>query len=227
MHGTIRPRLHSNDGLRLNTSQYVYDVETSQEVRLWAAPAFYGIALLITCRCCSYLTGNTYGPPRPIMAIALLFYIMFLPHRKHTYGPPWPVTGIALLLYVLVDDVHTSKETHLWSYTGCYRHSFTFLYVDNVTTSQQTQTSTACYGDSFTVLYVYNDLTSQEGHLCASRACCCDSCTFLYADVRTSEETQVSTAWYGDRFFFMCRLCNTAQETPATTICYGDIFICT
>jgi hypothetical protein len=70
---------------------------------------------------------HTYGTPRPVMDIVLLFYkqMMFLPHRKHlwastarygnssifyrqgmfiphskhTCGPPRPVTEIALLLH--------------------------------------------------------------------------------------------------------------------------------
>jgi hypothetical protein len=39
---------------------------------------------------------------------------------------------------------------------ACYRDSFTFLYVDDVRTSQEThlQVSTACYRASFTFLYV-------------------------------------------------------------------------
>jgi hypothetical protein len=46
-----------------------------------------------------YLIGNTKGPPMPVTAIALLFYMhmMFVPHRKHIYGPARPVRGIALL----------------------------------------------------------------------------------------------------------------------------------
>jgi hypothetical protein len=41
---------------------------------------------------------HTYEPPRPVTAIALLFYMqmMFVPHRTHAYGPPRPVTRIAL-----------------------------------------------------------------------------------------------------------------------------------
>jgi hypothetical protein len=54
--------------------------------------------------------------------------------------------------------------------------SFTFLYVENVRTSQETQASTVCYKDSFTFLYV--------------------------EDVRTSHETQTSTAGYKDNFTF-------------------------
>jgi hypothetical protein len=44
---------------------------------------------------------HTYGPPRPVRRIALLFYmqITFEPYRKHTYRPPWPFAGIALHFY--------------------------------------------------------------------------------------------------------------------------------
>jgi hypothetical protein len=53
--------------------------------------------------------------------------------------------------FVYVDDVHTSQETHLWASTCCYGNSFAFLYVD-VRTTQETQlwASTGCYGDKFT-----------------------------------------------------------------------------
>jgi hypothetical protein len=51
-------------------------------------------------------------PERPVTGIALLFMCMlFVPHRKH---------------------VRVS--------TACYRDSFTFLYVDDVRTSQETRT---------------------------------------------------------------------------------------
>jgi hypothetical protein len=47
-------------------------------------------------------------------------YMMFLPHRKHS-----------------------------WASTTCYWESFTFLYIDDVRTSQEAHASTACYWDSF------------------------------------------------------------------------------
>jgi hypothetical protein len=58
--------------------------------------------------------------------------------------------------FLFVDDVHTSQETHLWVSTACYGDTFTFVYVDDVHTSQETLlwASTARYGDSFTFLYV-------------------------------------------------------------------------
>jgi hypothetical protein len=49
---------------------YVDDVRTSQETRLWSATT---------------------------LALRVYIYLMFVPHGKHTYGPPRPVTGIALL----------------------------------------------------------------------------------------------------------------------------------
>jgi hypothetical protein len=54
---------------------------------------------------------HIYGPPRPVMEIALLsyMYMMFVPHRKHTYEPPQPGTERALLFYV--NYVRTSQET--------------------------------------------------------------------------------------------------------------------
>jgi hypothetical protein len=50
---------------------------------------------------------------------------------------------------------------------ACYRDSFTFLYVDDVRTSQNThlRASTVCYRDSITFLYVVDVRTSQETHL--------------------------------------------------------------
>jgi hypothetical protein len=40
------------------------------------------------CRCYSYVTGNTYGPPRPVTGTALHFYmyIMFVPYRRHLWA---------------------------------------------------------------------------------------------------------------------------------------------
>jgi hypothetical protein len=71
---------------------------------------------------------HAYRTPRPVSGIALLFYmqIIFVLHRKHTYGPPRPVTGISLLY---VDDVHTSRETHVWASMACYGGRFTVLFV--------------------------------------------------------------------------------------------------
>jgi hypothetical protein len=43
--------------------------------------------------------------------------------------------------------------------------SFTFLYIDDVHTSQEAQASTACYEDSFTFLYIDDVHTSQETHM--------------------------------------------------------------
>jgi hypothetical protein len=87
------------------------------------------------------------------------------------------------------------------------RDSITFLYVDDIRTSQEThlRASTACCGDSFTFLYVDDVRISQEPHLWASKACYGDSFTFVYKDaVRISQETQVwaSKACYGDSFTF-------------------------
>jgi hypothetical protein len=82
---------------------------------------------------------------------------------------------------------------HLWTSTACYGDSFTYVYVDDVRTSQETHlcTSTACYGDSFTYVYV-NVRTSQETHLWTSTACYRDSFTYVYVDdVHTSQETPV------------------------------------
>jgi hypothetical protein len=44
------------------------------------------------------------------------------------------------------------------------RDSFTFLYVDDIRTSQETyqRASTDCYGDSFILLHVDDVRTSQE-----------------------------------------------------------------
>jgi hypothetical protein len=67
---------------------------------------------------------------------------------KHTFGPPRPVTGIALLFYV--DDGRTSLETHV--FTACYGDSFTF-YIDDIHTSEKTHvwTSMACCVDILNV----------------------------------------------------------------------------
>jgi hypothetical protein len=41
------------------------------------------------------------------------------------------------ITFLYVDDVLTSQETHLWASTACYGDSFTFSYVDDVRTSQE------------------------------------------------------------------------------------------
>jgi hypothetical protein len=99
------------------------------------------------------------------------------------------------------DDVCISQETRVWATIACYWDSFTFLYVDDVCTSQGAYDSTACYGDSFTFLYVDDVRTSQGAY--DSTACYGDSFTFLYVDdVRTSQEINIeaSTARHGDNF---------------------------
>jgi hypothetical protein len=68
-------------------------------------------------------------------------------------GPKACYGGSFTFLYV--DDVRTSQEAHLWAPTADYGDSFTFSYVDDVRTSQEARlwALTACYGDSFTFLY--------------------------------------------------------------------------
>jgi heterodisulfide reductase subunit C len=50
--------------------------------------------------------------------------------------------------FVYVDNVRTSQETHLWACTACYGDSYAFVYVYNVRISQGNTlwTCTACYG---------------------------------------------------------------------------------
>jgi hypothetical protein len=73
---------------------------------------------------------------------------------SQAYKPPRPVIGIALAFFIYVDDIRTSQETHLWASRTCYRNSFTFLYVNDVRTSQETHlwASKICYRNSFTFL---------------------------------------------------------------------------
>jgi hypothetical protein len=73
-----------------------------------------------------------------------------VPYRKHTYGPPRPVSGDGFT-FLYVDDVCTSQERHVCVSIACYRDGFTFLYVDDGTL-QETHlwASTACYWDTFT-----------------------------------------------------------------------------
>jgi hypothetical protein len=57
-----------------------------------------------------------------------------------------------IFTFLYVDDVRTSQETHLCSSTVCYKYVFTSFYVDYVRRSQETHlwASTVCYRDSFT-----------------------------------------------------------------------------
>jgi hypothetical protein len=59
------------------------------------------------------------------------------------------------------------QRKHVRAFTSCYRYSFTFLYVEDVRTSQEThvRTFTVSYGGSFTFLYVEDVRTSQETHV--------------------------------------------------------------
>jgi hypothetical protein len=41
-----------------------------------------------------------------------------------------------MTLLFLLNDVRTSQETYPWASTACYDDGFTFLYVDDVRTSQ-------------------------------------------------------------------------------------------
>jgi hypothetical protein len=105
------------------------------------------------------------------------------------------------LTFLYVDDVCTSQETPL-SLHGLLRGKLYFLYVD-VRTSQETYlwASTACYEDSFTFLYVDKVSTSQETPL-SLHGLLRGELYFLYVDVRTSQETYLwaSAACYGDSF---------------------------
>jgi hypothetical protein len=69
---------------------------------------------------------------------------------------------------------------HLWVSKACYEKSFTFLYADDLRTSQEAhlRASTAFYKDNFTFLYVDDNRTSQESHLWASTASCRDDFSF-------------------------------------------------
>jgi hypothetical protein len=63
--------------------------------------------------------------------------------------------------FVYVNDVRSSQEPHLWTCAAL------FLYVDDIRTSQKTHlwASTACYVDSFIFVYVNDVRTSQEAPL--------------------------------------------------------------
>jgi hypothetical protein len=75
---------------------------------------------------------------------------------------------MALLLYV--DDC-TSQKTHLWSSTARYGDGFTFLYANDVRTSQETPIDLRGLLQGWLYfLYINNICTSQETHLWASAA---------------------------------------------------------
>jgi hypothetical protein len=63
----------------------------------------------------------------------------------------------------ILHSFYMSCESHPQASTACYWYSFTFLYIDDVRTSQVTHlwASTAWYGDSFTFLYVDDVRTTQ------------------------------------------------------------------
>jgi hypothetical protein len=88
---------------------------------------------------------------------------MFVPHMKHIRASAACYWNSFTFLYV--NNIHTSQETHMWAFTVCYGDSFTFC-MDIVRTSHEVHlwASTVCYGNSFTILvYVDNNVrTSQE-----------------------------------------------------------------
>jgi hypothetical protein len=108
---------------------------------------------------------HTSGTPRPVMGVALLFYMqmMFVPHRKDTSGTPRPVTGIALLFLVQMMFVPHMKLR--MGHHGLLRGFLYFVYADNVHTSQETPlwASTACYGDRF-IFYMWMMFVSHWKH---------------------------------------------------------------
>jgi hypothetical protein len=63
---------------------------------------------------------HTYGPPRLVTGIALLFYMsmMFVPYRKHNYETPRPVTRITLLT---LDYILSSYISTYYILQCCYR----------------------------------------------------------------------------------------------------------
>jgi hypothetical protein len=82
--------------------------------------------------------------------------------------------------FLYVDDVRTSEETHLLASTACYRSSFTFLNIDDVRTTQKT--SVGFHGLlrlELYFLYIDDVRISQETHLWTSTACYRDNFTFL------------------------------------------------
>jgi hypothetical protein len=56
-------------------------------------------------------------------------------------------------------------KKQVWISTGCYRGSFTGLYVDDVRTAQETRHITVCYGDSFTFYTMYMMFVPHSKHV--------------------------------------------------------------
>jgi hypothetical protein len=113
---------------------------------------------------------KSYGPQGCVTVIALLSYMyMFVPHMNHM--PPLSVTGI-VLFFICRSCSYLTGNTFAGLH-GLLRGSSTYLYVDDVHSSQEThlRASAASYEDSFTSLYVNNIRTSQVTHLWASTAC--------------------------------------------------------
>jgi hypothetical protein len=53
--------------------------------------------------------------------------MIFVPHRKHAYGLHSLLGDGFSFLYL--DDVRTSQKAHVWPSTACYGDIFTSLYV--------------------------------------------------------------------------------------------------
>jgi hypothetical protein len=111
------------------------------------------------------------------------------------------------LYFLYVEDVRTPQEMPMGLH-GLLRGQPYFLYVEDVRTSTETQASMACYGNSFTFLYV-DDVTSQETPMGLPWLLSYgDRYRFLYVDdVRTSQETSICLLGLlqGIALNFICR----------------------
>jgi hypothetical protein len=100
------------------TFLYVDYVRTSQETNLWIPTACYGnsftfpyIDVFVPHR------KHTYGPPRRLMQMALIFICRWCSYLTgNTYEPLWPIAGIGLqLLYtIIVFSFSNSVSVGLW-----------------------------------------------------------------------------------------------------------------
>jgi hypothetical protein len=147
---------------------------------------------------------------------------MFVPHRKHLRASTAGNGDSCTFLYV--DDVRTSQETYIRTSTACYPKSFNSLYVDDVHSSQETYLRTwkACYGVSCTFLYVDDVRTSQETHLQASTACYAKSFTFLLFKASASYILRTGKAQQSKSLSITGLLDLVADWTPFHTHCYAE-----
>jgi hypothetical protein len=120
----------------------MYMMFVTQETRLYASTTCYGgdsFTILYVDDTCTSQKAHLWPSMACYDGSFNYLYVDICTSSEIPYGPPRPDTGIALL-FLCVRDVRTSQATHLCLYVSAsYWDIVTFLYADDVRTSQETR----------------------------------------------------------------------------------------